>query len=429
MATENPPAAAGETPKKWSSKLAILGPGLVLAGVGVGAGDMVTGLAGGAEFGMALAWAIAVGAVVKWAVTEGIGRWYLATGQTPVTGIHSLGRVASTYFVIYLAILGFVFGGAVISATGLSLATMFPIMGVSGWAVATGIAGFLIVFVGSYQIFEFVMKILVGMMFVGVLGAAAITLPSFVEIVSGFVPTLPAGGSFLYALGIVGGVGATLTLAAYGYWLREKGWRGSSWIPIMRMDLAVGYILTFLFVFGMMVIGTEFLFGSGRGIDGSEGLGPLANDFGERFGSVARWLFLMGFFSTTFSSVVGAWNGMSFLFADYVRIMRGIPDEQAEEHTKVSSPAFRAFLAWVAFPPMMLLLFGEPVFLVIVYAALGALAMPFLVIVLLFLLNSKAKVDAAYRNRLFSNILYGAILLMFLVLGVNEIIGLFQGDA
>jgi Mn2+/Fe2+ NRAMP family transporter len=423
MATEETTAVA-KTPKSWSAKLAILGPGLIIAGVGVGAGDMVTGLAGGAKFGMALAWAIAVGAIVKWAVTEGIGRWYLATGKTPVHGIHSLGRIASGYFVFYLAILGFVFGGAVISATGLSLAEMFPMLSVSGWAVITGIAGFLIVAIGRYEIFEFIMKILVGLMFIGVVGAAAITLPSFADIVTGFVPTLPPGGSFLYALGIVGGVGATITLAAYGYWLREKGWRQASWIPIMRVDLTVGYVLTFLFVFAMMVVGTEFLFGTGQSIDGNEGLATLADPFGERFGSAARWLFLVGFFATTFSSVVGAWNGLSFLFADWVRVARGIPDEQAEEHTKISSPAFRAFLAWVAFPPMLLLLFDQPIFLVIVYAALGALAMPFLVIVLLFLLNS-GKVDAAFRNRIFANALYSVILLMFLILGGNEIVGLF----
>lgn len=29
-------------------------------------------------------------------------------------------------------------------------------------------------------------------------------------------------GSFVYVLSIIGGVGGTITLAAYGYWLREK---------------------------------------------------------------------------------------------------------------------------------------------------------------------------------------------------------------
>jgi Mn2+/Fe2+ NRAMP family transporter len=415
---------ADETPKSWSARVAILGPGLVVAGVGVGAGDMVTGLAGGAEFGMALAWAVVLGAFVKGAVTEGIGRWYLATGQTPVKGIHSLGRLASGYFVIYLFILGFVFGGAVISATGLSLAVMFPVLSVSGWAVVVGITGFGIVCFGRYRVFETIMKVLVGLMFVGVVGAAIFTLPSIGELFRGFVPTLPAGGSVLYALGIVGGVGATLTLAAYGYWLREKGWQRPAWIPIMRTDLAVGYVLTAVFVLAMMVVGAEFMFGTGRSIDDEEGLAALADPFGDRFGSIARWLFLIGFFATTYSSVVGAWNGFSFLFADFVRVVRGIPDEEAGPHTAVTSPAFRAFLVWVAFPPMLLLLFDSPVLLVIIYAALGALAMPFLIVVLLWLLNSH-RVAQEYRNRIFGNGLYGLILALFTVLAVNEIINLF----
>ncbi|MQA88032.1 MAG: divalent metal cation transporter [Streptosporangiales bacterium] len=425
MAVGEPrPDPVQETPKAWSARMAVLGPGLVIAGVGVGAGDMVTGLAGGARFGMALAWAIVLGALVKMAVTEGIGRWYLATGQTPVKGIHSLGRWVSGYFVFHLSILGFVFGAAVMSATALSLNAMFPAISVTAWAVVVGVAGFTIVFFGRYRVFETIMKVLVGLMFVGVVGAAIFTLPSLGELFRGFVPTLPEGGSVLYAFGIVGGVGATITLAAYGYWLREKGWQGSSWIPIMRTDLAVGYALTFIFVLAMMIIGAEFLFGTGRSIEESEGLAALADPFGDRFGAAARWLFLIGFFSTTFSSVVGAWNGMSFLFADFVRIARRIPDEEAGPHTAVTAPAFRIFLFWVAFPSMLLLLFGRPVLLVIVYAALGALAMPFLVLVLLWLLNSR-RVVPEYRNKILANVVYGVILVLFLILGGNEVIGLF----
>jgi hypothetical protein len=44
--------------------------------------------------------------------------------------------------------------------------------------------------------------------------------------------------------------------------------------------------------------------------------------------------------------------------------------------------------------------------------------------VLLFLLNSE-KVEAAFRNRIFANVLYAVILLIFLILGGNEIVGLF----
>ena len=33
-----------------------------------------------------------------------------------------------------------------------------------------------------------------------------------------------AEGAILNTLGLIGGVGGTITLAAYGYWLNAKGW-------------------------------------------------------------------------------------------------------------------------------------------------------------------------------------------------------------
>lgn len=48
--------------------------------------------------------------------------------------------------------------------------------------------------------------------------------PDLGEIAKGFVPRLPEG-SLLFALGLMGGIGATLTLASYTYWIRERGWR------------------------------------------------------------------------------------------------------------------------------------------------------------------------------------------------------------
>ena len=360
----------------------------MVAAFGVGAGDMVVGVSGGARFGMSLAWAIVIGAIIKYSVTEGIGRWYLATGETPLRGIHSLGRWASGYFVAYLVVLGFAYGAAIISATALAATAMFPFMSLTAWAVVMGVIGFVIVLIGSYGVFENIMKGFVLLMFVSMVGAAVLTFPAPGELARGVVPSLPEGGDLLYVLGLMGGVGATLTLAAYGYWLRDKGWHTSSWIPTMRIDLAVGYTITFVFIFAMMILGTQFLFGVGTGISGEEGLANLADPLEEQFGSLVRLPFLLGFFSATFSSMIGGWNAFCYLFADYVRISRGIPDSEAEGHTSEKSPAFRVFLVWLAFPPMVLLLFEQPVLLVFIYAALGALAMPFLVLVLLWLLNS-----------------------------------------
>lgn len=75
------------------------------------------------------------------------------------------------------------------------------------------------------------------------------------------------------------------------------------------------------------------------------------------------------------------------------------------------------------FPPMLLLLLGQPVSLVIIYAAAGAVSMPFLVIVLLWLLNSQ-RVGRRYRNGIMANAALAGSLLLFLFLGVQELIGL-----
>src|ERR687890_52665 len=124
--------------------------------------------------------------------------------------------------------------------------------------------------------------------------------------------------------------------------------------------------------------------------------------------------------------MLGSWNGGSHLFADYVRIARGVSDEEAAGEISEKSPWFRAFLVWITFPPMVLLIFGRPITLVIVYASLGALFFPFLALTLLYLLNSR-RVDPEYRNRTLTNVVLVAAVLLFIAAGVQEVLNGLSG--
>jgi Mn2+/Fe2+ NRAMP family transporter len=148
----------------------------------------------------------------------------------------------------------------------------------------------------------------------------------------------------------------------------------------------------------------------------------LADPIQERFGVVARWLFLIGFWAAATSSIVGAWNGSAYLFADAVRTSRDVPDERAEEYLSEKSIYFRAMLVWISFPSMLLLIFDEPVLLIIVYAAMGALFLPFLATTLLWLLNS-SRVAPEHRNGIVSNVILVASVLLFVFLGIQEVMG------
>ncbi len=416
-------AAGGEVPSTWGRRLRLVGPGLVVAATGVGAGDMVTSLTAGTEFGTVLIWAIILGAALKFALTEGLGRWYMATRTTVLDGWHSMGWWATGYFMVYLALVTFFFGAAAPSASALAVTAMFPgVMPLWAWAVLHSVVfGFLICIIGRYGLFERVMEVFVGLMFVTVVGLAILLVPDVGELALGtVVPRMPEG-SLPFVLAVIGGVGGTFTLVSYTYWVRERGWRRPGWIPMMRTDLGVGYIATGIFMVAMLVIGAEMLFASGASIEDEGGLVELSNPIAERFGPVASWLFLIGFWAAATSSITGAWNGGAYLFGDLIRTIRRVPEEEGEEYLSEKGFFFRAFLVWITFPPLILLTFDEPVLIVIIYASLGAFFMPFLAITLIWLLNRR--VGREYRSGLLSNLILGVSVLLFLYVGIQEILG------
>lgn len=201
----------------------IIGPGLVVAATGVGAADMVATLAAGSRYGYTLLWALIVGVILKIVLVEGAGRYTLATGYTIFEGWLSLGRWTTWYFGPYIMIWGFVYGASAMSSTALPLAALFPQVPLTIWAIIMGLLGFVMVWFNRYAVFEKITAGLVALMFVTVVGLAVIALPNVPEMLTGLVPRIPEGG-LVYTLALAGGVGGTITLAAYGYWLREKGW-------------------------------------------------------------------------------------------------------------------------------------------------------------------------------------------------------------
>ena len=419
--TSGPTGSAGKGAAA-RSPWTIVGPGLIVAATGVGAGDLVAALVAGERYGLVLIWTVLLGAVLKFGLNEGVGRWHLLTGQTIIEGWRALGSWATGYFAVYAIIWAFVYGAAATSSAGLALNAMVPALPIWGWAIVNAVAAFFLTLWTRYRAFEQIMTWLIGGMFVTVGGAAIMVLPELNGIWNTAVPSLPQG-SLLYALGLMGGVGGTITMASYGYWLQEKGWRGRQDIPVMRYDAGVAYGMTALFALAMLILGAALLYNTDTSISNEEGLIAFASVLGNQLHPAFRWLFLIGFWSASFTSVLGVWNGVSYLFADFMRSVRrsDVADEALSR-----TGWYRFYVFWLTFPPMLLHFLGRPVTLIIVYGALGALFMPFLALTLLWLLNARKHTGVADRNPLFSNVILGLSLVLFAVLAVNELIGLFS---
>ncbi|MBV7699929.1 Nramp family divalent metal transporter [Streptomyces sp. TRM70350] len=420
-------AQAGESdsrPRKSSWKY--IGPGIVVAATGVGAGDLVATLIAGSNFGYTLLWAAVIGCLVKISLAEAAGRWHLSTGRTLFDGWASLGRWTTYFFVVYAVIWGFVYGAAAMSSSALPLQALFPgVMDLEWWGIACALVGLVFVWFNKYAVFEKVMTVLVGVMFVVTVYLAIRVTPNIPDALAGLLPVLPdEKDSILNTLGLIGGVGGTITLAAYGYWVNAKGWTNTGWMKVMRLDNRVAYATTGVFVIAMLFVGAELLHARNIAIEsGDKGLIQLGGILEDEYGTVTAKFFLIGFFATSFTSLIGVWHGVSLMFADFVARYRRRDAAKGEEIAsgeRERSWPFRAYLLWLTFPPMVLLFQGQPFRLVIIYGVLGAAFLPFLAGTLLWLLNTD-RTPREWRNGWVSNGMLTIAGLLFLVLCVKQI--------
>jgi Mn2+/Fe2+ NRAMP family transporter len=412
-----------DTPFGRGGFLRVLGPGLAIAATGVGAGDLLAAMLAGADFGMTLVWVVVAGAALKLGLNEGVARWQLATGSTLLEGwCRNLGWPFKLYFLVYLVVWSFIVGGGLVSACGVAAHALWPVLGIAPWAVLHSLAALALVWFGRYRVFEGVMKALVGVMTLTLLASAVLVGPDPGAILGGLVPHLPPA-SAATVLSLMGGVGGSVTLLAYGYWIRERRWSGPAALSAVRLDLAVGYLLTGLFGVAMLVVAAVVL--GGRGMPpGSEALvacaAAIRDAAGVRLGAAAgAWaglVFLGGVWAAVFTSVLGVWNGVPYLFADFLGALRGRPEASVDPR----GATYRSFLLYLALPPLSLLVLGRPIWVIKLYTLTGGLFMPLLAASLLWL-NSRRSLVGELRNRALSTMVLLLALALFAAVALREL--------
>lgn len=390
-------------------------PGILLAATGVGAGDLLTSTLAGSEAGLAVIWAVIVGAFLKWTLGEGLTRWQLATGTTLLEGWNDrLGAGMRWLFLVYLALWSLVVGAALVSACGVAGAALFPIGDLDNsrliWGVIHSLVGMAMIWRGSFAVFERIMSTLVGLMFVTVVVTAVASGPDWGAVAAGFIPSMPESGS-TWVVAVIGGVGGTVTILSYGYWIREQGRHSMADLADCRIDLALGNFLTGVFGIAVIIIGSQLtLENSGNAL-----AIEMADQLAQVMGPSGKWIFLAGFWAAVFSSVLGVWQSIPYLFADFWYLTRG---EKVPSAGLTSTKPYRLYLVAIATLPLVFL--TNPVRQVqLAYGLFGAYFLPF-VAASLVLLNSRAKwVGAGSTTHWALNaVLIGAVAL-FLYLGAG----------
>jgi Mn2+/Fe2+ NRAMP family transporter len=438
-------------PPSRRNLLAIIGPGMIVAATGVGAGDLATGAFAGSILGVAVLWAVVLGAVFKFTVNEGLARWQLATGQTLLEGVAAhLGKWAIWAFLAYLLFWSFFVASALMNACGAAMHALLPLGSAATDKIIYGITQSVLTVVliqfGGFRWFERVMSGLVAVMFVVVVATAIAIGPDWPAVLRGLVvPSIPhgEGQGLSWTLALIGGIGGTVTVLSYGYWIREQGRQGPEEIHTCRIYLAVGYATTAAFGVGMVIIGSTFLKLEG---DPNKGV-TFVNELGKQIegrlgwlGPLARLGFVIGAWCAVYSSMLGVWQSVPFLFSDCWRLAGFSRDAKSasplspggreaggegEIANKRSAPYLAYQLAMASIPAISL--WFSFVQMQKFYSIVGAFFVPVLAVVL-FLLNGRRDLVGASRSGwLIQTVLVLAIVL-FAAAGVYEAIDQLSGS-
>ena len=380
----------------------MIGPGLLLAATGIGGGDLTTGTFVGGLLGTTVLWAVVVGAFLKYVVTEGLARWQLATGETLLEGVARRGGpIVIWIFLPYLLLWSFFVASALMSACGVALYAVFPVfendrVGKIVFGAAAGLVGLALVLRGGYKLFEKIIRAGIGVMFTTIVLTAILVWPGTTEVVTGLlVPRIPpAGEGLTWTIALIGGIGGTLTVLCYGYWLREEGRTTPADLTACRVDIGAGYLITAFFGISMVIVGSSVHVEG----EGTQLLVNLSGRLGQELGPAGRWVFLIGATGTVFSSLLGVWQSVPYLFADCWRLIRRREPGAELPPVDTRSRPYRTYLVLLAIVPMIGL-FGSFREVQKIYTVIGALFFPLLAFVLLIFNGKPSWVGNDLRNR------------------------------
>ncbi|MEZ4703690.1 MAG: Nramp family divalent metal transporter [Bdellovibrionota bacterium] len=379
-----------------------IGPGMAVAATGIGAADLIVSAVAGSKYGIAIVWTVVLGAWIKYVLNEGLGRWQMVTQTTVLEGWKAQFSPWVLHgFIIYLFFWGFIVAGALIVSCGMAAHSLIPEISYKKWSVVHSLAGLVLVLWGGYGIFETIMKWTIAGMFALtiVTGILVFYHSPDLSLVMNFIPPK---GSLPFLMGLIGGVGGSVTLLNYSYWIREKGWQSVDKLPLIRWDLSLAYLLTGFFAVAMILISSQINTQEVSGYMMVENLGKAIGRYTGRLGQI---FFQVGFWAAVFSSLLGVWQGVPYIFQDYCQMTRRNLSPQK---------SYRSFLVFLAIPTLSLLFFSKPVWVVIAYAITGSLFMPFLAITL-WIMNNRSHMEG-WRNSMKDQITYFIAVAGFLYL-------------
>ena len=388
--------------KTIPSLIKLILPGFLVAATGVGAGDLLTASLAGKHLGLVIIFVPIVGALFKYVLTFGIAKYQITTGHSLLSGwFKFFPKIFQYIFFFYLFIWTFMVSGAILNGAGAAIAAIFNLPASSKifLGIIQTLIGFTLIKKGSFKLFEMIMSVLVGMMFFIFICMALGFLGSETQVQSQMSLALLSDP---WLIGVLGGVGGTLTILSYGYWIKEEKRIGSEGLKLTRIDLSVSYILTAIFSMAMILLGSKLI-----GFEGGkkEIISALSSIIFDKYGSMGALFFKVGFWAGIFSSLLGVWQSVPYIFSDALHLFKN--DENFElDKTK----SYKNYLLLITFMPIISFWIKFETIQKL-YGVIGAMFIPFCAFSLIYI---NKKTDSRFKNSAFEKTILYISLIFFI---------------
>jgi len=390
------------------------GPGLVVTAAFIGPGTVTTASVSGASFGFALLWAVLFSLLATMVLQEMAARLGLVTGHGLSEALRSTFRQPLVRgLVAVLVISAITFGNAAFE-TGNITGAALGLAALNGgtvalWSILVGVAAFALLATGRYRVVERALIVLVATMGLVFLTTAIMVRPDPAALWQGLVPQLPQG-SALTVIALIGTTVVPYNLFLHSSSVNEK-WHGVDTATALResrADTVLSIGLGGLITMAILATAAAAFFGSGIAVNNA---GTMATQLEPLLGAGARYFFAAGLMAAGITSAVTAPLAAAYATAGALGLPRDYHDRRFQA-VWAAIIVIGTVLAAVGTKPVAAILFAQ---------AANGLLLPLIAGFLLLVMN-RSELLGQWRNRMASNLLGGAVILVVSALGIFQLL-------
>ena len=391
-------------------RLKQVGPGAMVAAAFIGPGTVTTASIAGSSFGYTLLWAVAFSVITTLILQEMTARLGLVTQDGLGTALRRKLQNPLLRMLASVLVLGAILvGNAAYEAGNITGAVLglgsFPNWPVNPWVLIVGLAAFLLLWSGKYQVIERTLALLVMVMGLVFLVSCLLLKPSVSQILIGlFTPKLP-DGSLIMVVSLIG-----TTVVPYNLFLHASAVK-TRWSV---NDLATARTDTLISVIGGGIVTMAILIAAASAFQTTDNeisnIQDLALQLKPLLGDWAAGFMSLGFLAAGLSSAITAPLAASYATAEVLGW-----------ETHLRSNLFRLTWGLVLLTGIVLSSLGFKPTMVILFAQFAnGLLLPLLAIFLVWIMNDK-QIMGHYTNNLRNNILGVLVIMLTMILGIRSL--------